>query len=868
MVSLIRKNDNVQKYVLTLDNNSQVVYKVNQPLGALPDAEEKEGYNFVGWYVGEVLLTADSIYDFAGNVQATAKYQIKTYSINFVANDEIISTMTVDYDSSIILDDYPSIPQVVGYNGAWDIVFLNNIHENKTITVKYLINSFQIVYKDYDGSVMNTEYVGYEQNAQYNSIPTRTGYSFNGWSQLLQEVKENKVVTATYQINTYNVTYNDHDGTLLYNEIVEYGADVTYSAAPSRTGYTFSGWNNSVQMITENKTVVATYIINTYNVVYKDYDGKRLYTEVVNYNEDAVYNGVPTRIGYTFSSWIGIRTGINSNREVTASYSINNCQVSYKDYDGTLLFIEYVNYNADATYATIPTREGYTFLNWAGGSLQGITVNVAVKAEYIVNSYTIDIYDDATLHSSIKKDYNSEITLPTLSKYGYVFNGFTYAGTTYTNAFIITDNATLVSSYTKLPVYTLSYDCSGGELIESQNCISSYEVATLPTPVRTNYTFFGWYYGSSKVVAPFDYYYNCNVELVASWLAPESIFSTTIVDDKISITGLSSLNYDANLIVPSAISGRMVTGISDNAFSNNEIITSLTLPTTIKNVGNGAFSYMTNLESMHFNNDIQTYGTNILTGSSKIELIEITATTTFKIYYLFGGSKTNVPSTIEKIVYCYNELYPTYLRHNPSFFNNLNKPIVLVLNEGPLSISSYFFKNIPNIDEVIIPSTVRRFVSNAFSGSSIVRLYVPRTVTSLEYDCFSGTKLTSLVYAPDSQIIELTDYPGGGYSLADKVLPPNLQIIGGALPLNMSAITLVIPDSVTQIRAGAFLGSKIDKLYLGPNVEFIGKNGLSLSPVDQIHPTIYCKGSGTGENWDNEWKDEDTQVIWNYHPED
>lgn len=60
----------------------------------------------------------------------------------------------------------------------------------------------------------------------------------------------------------YTVTFLDWDGTVLKSEEVAEGSAATAPADPTRTGYTFAGWDVSFSVITSDLTVTATYTYN------------------------------------------------------------------------------------------------------------------------------------------------------------------------------------------------------------------------------------------------------------------------------------------------------------------------------------------------------------------------------------------------------------------------------------------------------------------------------------------------------------------------------------------------------------------------------------------------------------------------------
>ncbi len=78
------------------------------------------------------------------------------------------------------------------------------------------------------------------------------------------------VLLTTMFVNavSYTVTFNDWDGTTLKTETVEHGSAATAPADPTRTGYTFTGWDVAFDNVTSDLTVTAEYEINTYSVTF------------------------------------------------------------------------------------------------------------------------------------------------------------------------------------------------------------------------------------------------------------------------------------------------------------------------------------------------------------------------------------------------------------------------------------------------------------------------------------------------------------------------------------------------------------------------------------------------------------------------
>ncbi len=203
--------------------------------------------------------------------------------------------------------------------------------------------------------------------------------------------------------NEYTVTFKDWDGTVLKTETVVEGNAATAPANPTRTGYTFTGWDVDFSNVTSDLIVTAQYTINTYTVRFLDWDGTVLKTQTVNYGGNATAPANPTRTGYTFTGWDKAFTNVQANLDVNAQYTINTYTVTFVDWDGTVLKTETVNYGGAATAPADPTRDGYTFTGW-DVAFNNITANLTVTAQYTQNEQPPVITADGDINGDGKVD--------------------------------------------------------------------------------------------------------------------------------------------------------------------------------------------------------------------------------------------------------------------------------------------------------------------------------------------------------------------------------------------------------------------------------------------------------------------------------
>ena len=112
--------------------------------------------------------------------------------------------------------------------------------------------------------------------------PTRTGYSFLGWSTSSSATSAtysaggsytaNSAVTlyAVWKANTYTVSYNANGGSgAPGNQTKTYGVTLTLSSTkPARTNYTFKGWGTSASATTVSYAAGASYTKNAAITLY------------------------------------------------------------------------------------------------------------------------------------------------------------------------------------------------------------------------------------------------------------------------------------------------------------------------------------------------------------------------------------------------------------------------------------------------------------------------------------------------------------------------------------------------------------------------------------------------------------------------
>ena len=158
--------------------------------------------------------------------------------------------------------------------------------------------------------------------------PTRTGYLFNGWNTKADgsgdaftaatDVTSNITVYAQWKDSTtYSVTYKDGvNGTVFADQTTAglHVGDTTpaFSGTPTRSGYTFTGWQPSVAAtVTDNAVYTAQWAKNSssshhstrYTLHYESNGGTTYKDERCSSGTKVTLDKTPTRESYTFTGW-------------------------------------------------------------------------------------------------------------------------------------------------------------------------------------------------------------------------------------------------------------------------------------------------------------------------------------------------------------------------------------------------------------------------------------------------------------------------------------------------------------------------------------------------------------------------------------
>ena len=156
-----------------------------------------------------------------------------------------------------------------------------------------------------------------------------------------------------------------------------------------------------------------------------------------------------------------------------------------------------------------------------------------------------------------------------------------------------------------------------------------------------------------------------------------------------------------------------------------------------------------------------------------------------------------------------------------------------------------------NVEEFYFSSQVTRILNTTFTSGwkKLKTVYVPNTVTEIQHNAFNGSAVERVVLEEGSQLKAI-----GDSAFQNCVNLTSFPFIEGIESLGRNCFylsglsgTVVIPNSMTKLDAGALLSTKIENLYLGDGELEIGYNFLgTFTKTDNPYlENVYISASTT-----------------------
>ena len=314
---------------------------------------------------------------------------------------------TIEFKSQQIVG-YPSNPFLINAKNQYNVTFIIDGTENR--------------YSSYYGDQI--------------TAPTdlnKEGHTFSKWvTDVDSTVPDHDVTyTATYAINQYTIIFDTDGGSEIAPITQDYNSAVTAPADPTKTGYTFAGWDKEIPATipAEDITIKALWTINQYKVTFIA-DGVIVSEGMYDYGTQIVVPEAPEKEGYTFSTWGEIDATVpDHDVTYTASYDVNYYKLTYILDDEVYAEFD-IAFGEFIVPIEVEPEEGRTFEGWQDVpetmpshdvTICGRSIATSINSTTIPNNEIVSVY---TLKGSlVKKSVEFKSIHKTLESGVYIING-------------------------------------------------------------------------------------------------------------------------------------------------------------------------------------------------------------------------------------------------------------------------------------------------------------------------------------------------------------------------------------------------------------------------------------------------------------
>ena len=314
---------------------------------------------------------------------------------------------TIEFKSQQIVG-YPSNPFLINAKNQYNVTFIIDGTENR--------------YSSYYGDQI--------------TAPTdlnKEGHTFSKWvPDVDSTVPDHDVTyTATYTINQYTITFDTDGGSEIAPITQDYNSAVTAPADPTKTGYTFAGWDKEIPATipAEDIIIKALWTINQYKVTFIA-DGVIVSEGMYDYGTQIVVPEAPEKEGYTFSTWGEIDATVpDHDVTYTASYDVNYYKLTYILDDEVYAEFD-IAFGEFIVPIEVEPEEGRTFEGWQDVpetmpshdvTIYGRSIATSINSTTIPNNEIVSVY---TLKGSlVKKSVEFKSIHKTLESGVYIING-------------------------------------------------------------------------------------------------------------------------------------------------------------------------------------------------------------------------------------------------------------------------------------------------------------------------------------------------------------------------------------------------------------------------------------------------------------
>lgn len=276
-----------KKVVVTFDSDggssvSDVTVRINTTVSK-PINPTKEGYNFVMW------MLDDKEYDFSSKVTKNITLKAAWEKVSGEEDDKTTYEITLEYDGKTdtikVSDGKISslpVPSKEGYtfvgwfNGNNEVKAGDAVTGNMTLKARFEKKNdedttnddtvkYSITFDSDGGSKVSGQTVSENGKVKKPKTPTKTGYTFVGWTldgksyDFSDKVTKDMTLVASWKKNAetveYTVKFDSNGGSSIKSQKVAKNAKASEPIVPTKNGYKFLGWYLNDKLYSFNTAV-------------------------------------------------------------------------------------------------------------------------------------------------------------------------------------------------------------------------------------------------------------------------------------------------------------------------------------------------------------------------------------------------------------------------------------------------------------------------------------------------------------------------------------------------------------------------------------------------------------------------------------
>jgi len=443
--------------------------------------------------------------------------KVENFNLSFKVDGESYSTISTNGAEVVAIPENPS-KEGYTFDGwywdkdVWSKPFTANslmdapISSDMSVYAKFSAIEYDITYEN-DGGTHNNPVSYTIEDGFALSAAEKLGYSFVGWySDNTYTTKVESVsagstgeisLYAKFKIENYTISYENTKDVQNTN-VTGYNVntDTITLSDLSKTGYTFEGWYNGEQKVTEiakgstgNLTLTARWSVDGYSITYHNtegstntnpngYDVEDLPLTLSDASKD-YYNFLGWYTEATFENKVTeIAVGTTGSINLYAKWEAVEYTATFKDGNTVVDEIKFTVETDSITAPAVPTHTGYTGV-WEGYTLG--TEDITVNAVYTAIEYTATFKDGNTVVDEIKftveTDSITEPAVPTHTGYTGVWESYTLG----------TENITINAVYTVIEYIATFKD--GDTIVDTIKFTVETDSITEPAvPTHKGYT--------------------------------------------------------------------------------------------------------------------------------------------------------------------------------------------------------------------------------------------------------------------------------------------------------------------------------------------------------------------------------------------